>query len=63
VLENVDGKYRITEVTVCPIVVLKSEADIGLARDLMQNKVEANCFISNSISGKVKITPEFRLEA
>ena len=63
VLENVDGKYRITEVTVCPIVVLKSEADIGLARDLMQNKVEANCFISNSISGKVKLLPQFRVEA
>ena len=61
-LENVDGKYRITEVTVSPRVVMKSEADIAVARELMQNKVEANCFISNSISGKVKLTPEFRVE-
>ena len=62
-LENVDGKYRITEVTVSPSVVMKSEADIAVARELMQNKVEANCFISNSISGKVKLTPEFSVEA
>lgn len=61
-LENTDGKYRITEVTVSPSVVLKSKDDLDVARELMQNKVEANCFISNSISGKVKITPEFRLE-
>jgi organic hydroperoxide reductase OsmC/OhrA len=62
-LENVEGKYRITEVTVSPTVILKSQSDLDVARELMQNKVEANCFISNSISGKVKITPEFRLEA
>lgn len=61
-LENFDGKYRITEVTVSPSVVLKSQADLDIARELMQNKVEANCFISNSISGKVKLTPEFFVE-
>ena len=62
-LENVDGRYRITEVTVSPSVVLKSQADLEVAQELMQNKVEANCFISNSISGKVKLTPQFRVEA
>ena len=61
-LENTDGKYRITEVAVSPSIVLKTQADLEVARELMQNKVEANCFISNSISGKVKLTPEFRLE-
>lgn len=63
VLENTDGKYRITEVSVSPTVVLKSEADLNVARELMQTKVEANCFITNSISGKVKLTPQFRVEA
>jgi organic hydroperoxide reductase OsmC/OhrA len=63
VLENTDGKYRITEVSVTPTVVLKSEADLNVARELMQGKVEANCFITNSISGTVKLTPQFRVEA
>jgi len=62
-LENIDGRYRITEVTVSPSVVVKSQADLEVAQELMQNKVEANCFISNSISGKVKLTPQFRVEA
>lgn len=63
VLENTDGKYRITEVTVSPVVVLKSEADLNVARELMAGKVEANCFITNSISGKVKLNPQFRVGA
>ena len=33
-LENVDGKYRIVEVNVQPIVVLSSEADISAAAAL-----------------------------
>jgi len=61
-LENVEGKYRITEVAVAPTVVLKSEADLNVARELMREKVEANCFITNSISAKVKVTPQFRVE-
>jgi organic hydroperoxide reductase OsmC/OhrA len=61
-LENVDGKYRITEVTVSPSVILKSQADLDVASELMQEKVEANCFITNSISGKVKLMPQFRVE-
>lgn len=60
-LENVDGVYRITEVDVTPTVVLKSEADRDIARDLMANKVEAHCFITNSLSGKVKLTPQFQV--
>jgi len=60
-LENVEGKYRITEVSVAPKVTLKSEEDVNVARQLMEEKVEANCFITNSISGKVKLTPEFRV--
>jgi organic hydroperoxide reductase OsmC/OhrA len=61
-LENVDGVYRITEVNVTATVTLKSAADRDTARELMENKVESKCFITNSISGKVKVTPEFRVE-
>jgi len=62
-LENVEGKYRITQVTVSPSVALKSEADLNIARELMQEKVEPNCFITNSICAKVKLVPQFRIEA
>jgi peroxiredoxin-like protein len=57
-LENVEGKYRITEVTVRPRVALKSEGEFELARKTMEG-VEAQCFISNSITSRVTLTPEF----
>jgi organic hydroperoxide reductase OsmC/OhrA len=57
-LENVEGKYRITEVTVRPRVVLASDAEVELARKTMEG-VEAQCFISNSIRSQVKLAPEF----
>ena len=57
-LENIEGKYRITEVTVRPRVVLKEEAEREPARKIMEG-VEAQCFISNSIRAKVNLTPEF----
>jgi len=56
-LENVEGKYRITEVTVRPRVVVSSDTDLELARKAMDG-VEAHCFISNSITSRVKLTPE-----
>lgn len=59
-LENVDGKYRITEVSVQPSVVLKSEADLETARAIM-DRVEENCFISNSITARVKLVPQLRV--
>ena len=57
-LENVDGRYRITEVAVRPRVSLKGEAELERAREIMGN-VEAQCFISNSIKSKVTLTAEF----
>jgi organic hydroperoxide reductase OsmC/OhrA len=61
-LENVDGKYRITEVAVQPSLALKSQADLEAARAIM-DKVEENCFISNSITAKLSLTPQFRVDA
>jgi organic hydroperoxide reductase OsmC/OhrA len=57
-LENVEGKYRITEVTVRPRVVLASDTELEVGRKIMEG-VEAQCFISNSITSRVKLTPEF----
>jgi len=47
-LENVEEKYHITEVTVRPRVTLKSEAELEPARKIMES-VEAHCFIANSM--------------
>jgi|SRR5215475_3194448 len=56
-LENVDGKYLITEVTVRPHITVTGEAELERTRELM-GSVEANCFISNSVKSKLKLIPE-----
>jgi organic hydroperoxide reductase OsmC/OhrA len=58
VLKNIDGKNRITEVTVRPRVVVEADAQLEVARKTMEG-VEAQCFISNSITARVKLAPEF----
>jgi organic hydroperoxide reductase OsmC/OhrA len=57
-LENVESKYRITEVMIRPRVSLKDNADLETASEIMKS-VEARCFISNSINSKVLLAPEF----
>jgi peroxiredoxin-like protein len=53
-LENVEGRFRITEVTIRPHITVKQEAELERARELME-RAEGECFISNSIKSKVKI--------
>ena len=62
VLENVEGKYRITEVAVQPRVTLNSRAELESARKAME-AVESHCFIANSINGRVILIPEFVVAA
>jgi organic hydroperoxide reductase OsmC/OhrA len=57
-LENVEGKYRITEVTVRPHITIRTEAELERTREIMET-AEAQCFISNSVKSKVKLIPEF----
>ena len=57
-LENIEGKYRITKITVRPRVSLKGKAEFELAREIMEH-VEVQCFISNSIKSTVTLTAEF----
>ena len=61
-LDNVEGKYHITEVTIRPRVTLKSETELELARKSMES-VEAHCFIANSINARITLTPEFVVAA
>src|SRR6266849_4234770 len=57
-LENVEGKYRITEVMVRPRISLKDKTELERAREIMET-VKAQCFISNSINSKVLLAAEF----
>ncbi|MEH2562844.1 OsmC family protein [Bradyrhizobium sp. AZCC 2289] len=61
-LEHVEGKYRITEVTVRPHITLRGEAELERAREIMES-AEAQCFISNSVRSQVKLMPEFVVPA
>lgn len=57
VLENVEGKYLITEVTIRPRITVKSEADVGPIREAIES-AESRCFMSNSVKAKVTVVPE-----
>ena len=59
-LENVEGKFRITEVTVRPHITVKAELELERAREIVK-RAETECFISNSVRSKVKIVAEFSL--
>jgi organic hydroperoxide reductase OsmC/OhrA len=57
-LENIEGKYRISKVTVRPRVTLKAQADLESARKTMEG-LEAHCFIANSVNASVLLAPQF----
>jgi organic hydroperoxide reductase OsmC/OhrA len=60
VLENVEGKYRFTEVILHPHVTVKSQEDIERAREIMES-AHKSCLVTNSISSAVKIFPDIRV--
>jgi hypothetical protein len=51
-VEDIDGKYSFTEVTVRPQITVKSEAELEPTREVIES-AEAHCFISNSVKAKV----------
>ncbi len=53
-LEQVEGKFLMTEVLLSPILKIKNEADREKA-DRILMKSEAACLISNSIKSKVSL--------
>jgi organic hydroperoxide reductase OsmC/OhrA len=59
VLENVEGKYRFTEITVRPHVVVKSPEALPQAREILDS-AHKNCLVTNSTTAVVKIFPELR---
>jgi peroxiredoxin-like protein len=56
-LEQVDGKYKMTEVLVNPRLEIVREEDYAKAERVLQ-KAEAACLISNSITANVIMKPE-----
>lgn len=62
VLENVEGKYRFTEICLRPQLTLESQQDLERARAILDSAQKA-CLVSNSITAVVKILPDFRVIA
>jgi organic hydroperoxide reductase OsmC/OhrA len=60
VLENVEGKYRFTEVILHPRITVKSEEDVERAREILDT-AHKGCLVSNSITTAVKIFPDLRV--
>lgn len=56
VLDQVDGKYLITEVILTPTLVITKEEDKEKALRVL-DKSEKACLISNSINSKVSLNP------
>jgi peroxiredoxin-like protein len=55
-LEQVDGKFLMTEIILEPTVVIKDEKDRERAERVIQ-KSEGACLISNSIKSKIIMNP------
>jgi len=55
-LEQIDGKYLMSEITLEPIVTIQNEQDRSKAERILL-KSEAACLISNSIKSKIIMIP------
>jgi peroxiredoxin-like protein len=59
-LEQVEGKFLMTEVTLEPTVTITNEKDRERAERVL-NKAEAACLISNSIKSNVVMIPHIKI--
>ncbi len=58
-LEHSAGKYRVTKVTVRPMISLADDVDPAVGEQLAQETM-AFCIITNSISATVEFVPQLR---
>ncbi len=58
-LEQIEGKFLMTEVILEPTLVINKETDKDRAERILQ-KSEAACLISNSIKSKVSMIPNIQ---
>ena len=59
-LEQIEGKFLMTEVILEPKLVIAKENDLPRAERVLQ-KSEASCLISNSIKSKVTLTSTIKI--
>lgn len=59
-LEQVEGKFMMTEITLEPVVTITDEKDRKRAERVLQ-KSEAACLISNSVKSKIKMLPTIKI--
>ena len=59
-LEQVEGKFIMSEIILEPFVIIVNESDREKTERLL-NKSEAACLISNSIKSKVTMIPTIRV--
>ena len=60
-LEQIEGKFLMTEVLLKPVVVIKDEKDLERAMKVLQ-KAEVSCLISNSVKAKIVMMPVVKVE-
>jgi peroxiredoxin-like protein len=60
-LEQVDGKFMMSEITLEPTVTITDEKDRERAERVLQ-KSEAACLISNSVKSKVTMIPIIKVK-
>jgi peroxiredoxin-like protein len=58
-LEQIEGKFLMTEIILEPVLVITKEADKEKAERILQ-KSESACLISNSIKSKVSLMPTIK---
>src|SRR5688572_10765706 len=56
-LEQVNGKYLMTEVLLMPVVEVSDEKEVEKARKVLA-KAEVSCLISNSVKAKIRMNAE-----
>jgi organic hydroperoxide reductase OsmC/OhrA len=60
VLESIDGRARMSRVTLRPRITLEAGSDEATARALVA-RAHDGCFIANSVTAAVKIEPVFEM--
>jgi len=60
-LEQVEGKFLMTEVVVKPVIVIADESAKERAARIL-SKVEPNCLISNSVKSNIVFEPKIIVE-
>ncbi len=60
-LDQVEGKFLVTEVLLTPVLIIAKESDKEKAERVLQ-KAEAACLISNSIKAKVTMSATIKYQ-